>query len=337
MSTIFKPTRIINNQTFTDLSTGNVLFANSSTVSSSSAITWDSSTNSFRSTGGVEAIGSFTNSSNYKRLRLFTDANYSTVLADSAGTGGANSSLKLKGTGTGGVIVASPANTDALIITSEGSGYVTPPSIVFARSTSNTSNTFRVRINCDTVAGGGSDFDGLSVRTPSGHCIALGTSEYVRYANGQCYSSNDNNLSVLGNIYTQTALIVGQDTDGAANALGGVVRSGAKRLSTTNVTGSNLTIQAGNGTGNAATPSILFQTPTVQASGTSFQPQATRLEISSTSINASLPIRLNVLTTSQINAIASPSAGMTVYNSTNNAICFYNGSSWQQVTSSTMV
>ena len=47
-------------------------------------------------------------------------------------------------------------------------------------------------------------------------------------------------------------------------------------------------------------------------------------------------LRLQNLTTTEINAIASPEAGDTVYNTTLDKICFYNGSAWQKITSATM-
>ena len=47
-------------------------------------------------------------------------------------------------------------------------------------------------------------------------------------------------------------------------------------------------------------------------------------------------LRLQNLTTTEINAIASPQAGDVVYNTTLNQICFYNGTAWQKVTSATM-
>ena len=42
------------------------------------------------------------------------------------------------------------------------------------------------------------------------------------------------------------------------------------------------------------------------------------------------------MTTSEISAIPYPSIGMTRFNSTLNTLCFYNGSSWQKVTSTNM-
>ena len=46
--------------------------------------------------------------------------------------------------------------------------------------------------------------------------------------------------------------------------------------------------------------------------------------------------RFQNLTTTEINALASPESGDTVYNTTENKICFYNGTAWQKVTSATM-
>jgi hypothetical protein len=42
------------------------------------------------------------------------------------------------------------------------------------------------------------------------------------------------------------------------------------------------------------------------------------------------------LTTTEINAISLPSTGLTVYNTTLNTLCFYNGSSWQKVSHANM-
>ena len=47
-------------------------------------------------------------------------------------------------------------------------------------------------------------------------------------------------------------------------------------------------------------------------------------------------LRLQNLTTTEINAIASPESGDMVYNTTLNQVCFYNGSAWQKITSATM-
>ena len=47
-------------------------------------------------------------------------------------------------------------------------------------------------------------------------------------------------------------------------------------------------------------------------------------------------VRFQNLTTTEINNLPSPQAGDTVYNTTLNQLCFYNGSAWQKITSATM-
>ena len=56
------------------------------------------------------------------------------------------------------------------------------------------------------------------------------------------------------------------------------------------------------------------------------------LDISSTTNGVLLPR----MTTTQVNAISSPSTGLTVYNTTLNTLCFYNGSAWQKLNHATM-
>lgn len=56
------------------------------------------------------------------------------------------------------------------------------------------------------------------------------------------------------------------------------------------------------------------------------------LDLTSTTQGLLLPR----MTTAQINAIATPAAGLTVYNTTLALICFYNGTAWQRVTATAM-
>ena len=57
-----------------------------------------------------------------------------------------------------------------------------------------------------------------------------------------------------------------------------------------------------------------------------------KLDITSTIDGVLLPR----MTTVQVNAISSPENGLTVYNTTLNTLCFYNGSSWQKVNHANM-
>jgi hypothetical protein len=47
-------------------------------------------------------------------------------------------------------------------------------------------------------------------------------------------------------------------------------------------------------------------------------------------------LKLHNLTTTQINALGTPEAGDTVFNTTENTICFYNGTAWHKVTSTAL-
>ena len=56
------------------------------------------------------------------------------------------------------------------------------------------------------------------------------------------------------------------------------------------------------------------------------------LNVNSTTKGVLLPR----LTTTEVNAIVSPATGLTVYNTTVNTLCFYNGSSWQKLSHSNL-
>ena len=62
----------------------------------------------------------------------------------------------------------------------------------------------------------------------------------------------------------------------------------------------------------------------------------TVIDISGNSVHVDRRLRLQNLTTTEINALGSPQTGDTVFNTTENTICFYNGSSWQKVSSSNL-
>ncbi|MBP6357776.1 MAG: hypothetical protein KA311_00355 [Sediminibacterium sp.] len=75
---------------------------------------------------------------------------------------------------------------------------------------------------------------------------------------------------------------------------------------------------SGTGTTAAGSLSVGVNTPNASA----------LLDLTSTTKGLLLPR----MTTTQINAIATPAAGLTVYNTTLALICFYNGTAWQRVT-----
>jgi hypothetical protein len=333
MGALLSAPTIISSTTPTTLAAGTVIWTSGSTVNSSNGLMFDST--NFQ----LGVCNTYSNNSNYRRLSLTSTSTAATVKADSLGSGGANYSLRLEASGTGTVFVSKSSSTNGLVLTSENNGHVNPPYLVFGRSTGIGNYTTRVRLQGSLSSN--YDFSAFVVTTNNAsEFLIAGDGLLAEYAHGQCNRTTNNILSVMGNIYTRGNLVVGQDAVGGEAAGGGIIRSGQKDsnpvLAGYDLPGSSLTIQAGAGTGAAATGQILLQTPTVGASGTTQQTQATRLAIGTTSVDASVPIRLNRLTTTQINALASPQQGWIVFNTTLNLPCFYDGTAWQRITGSAM-
>ena len=74
----------------------------------------------------------------------------------------------------------------------------------------------------------------------------------------------------------------------------------------------------------------------ITASGSDLIVNDTGTNVGSVLFNNDEGVALPRLTTTQINAISSPTQGLMAYNTTLNTICFYNGSSWQKVSHANM-
>ena len=74
----------------------------------------------------------------------------------------------------------------------------------------------------------------------------------------------------------------------------------------------------------------------IKASGTDLIINDTGTNVGSVLFNNDEGVVLPRLTTTEINAISLPNTGLTVYNTTLNTLCFYNGSSWQKVSHTNM-
>ena len=72
------------------------------------------------------------------------------------------------------------------------------------------------------------------------------------------------------------------------------------------------------------------------ASGSDLIVNDTGTNVGSVLFNNDEGVALPRLTTTEINAISSPAQGLMAYNTTLNTICFYNGSSWQKVSHTSM-
>ena len=74
----------------------------------------------------------------------------------------------------------------------------------------------------------------------------------------------------------------------------------------------------------------------IKASGSDLVINDTGSNVGSVLFNNDEGVVLPRLTTTEINAISLPNTGLTVYNTTLNTLCFYNGSSWQKVSHTNM-
>ena len=119
-------------------------------------------------------------------------------------------------------------------------------------------------------------------------------------------------VSPDGSNYSHASIEAKQDTNGAADTLEFRTSSSNTQGATNNLA---MIIQGGN-----------------VGIGTTSPDASSLLDVSSTTKGVLLPR----MTTTQVNAISSPSNGLTVYNTTLNTLCFYNGTAWQKVTSANM-
>jgi len=160
---------------------------------------------------------------------------------------------------------------------------VSPPSIRFYRNSGTSLSTGTLRssfagsglVNTTTTYNEGSDFDGFQIALGSSQLVAwaslLGTGDLMPVAVGQTKT-----VSRFRGLIFSEEVVIGSDNDAGSNATGGTLRSGHKNNTGTNTGGSNLTIQAGRGNGNSTLGgNIIFQTPSLEASGTTYQTYAT--------------------------------------------------------------
>ncbi len=148
-------------------------------------------------------------------------------------------------------------------------------------------------------------------------------------------------LQVTGNIMLNGDLKVSSDAARNLGAAGlgflnvhvrNVVSNSNLTLSTTN-TGSTAQIIVGAGVAIQVFNSFSFgRRVQIQNAGAYADIPSARLAVNSTTEGFLCPR----LTTAQINAIVAPANGLQVYNTDLSTICFYNGTSWQKVTSTAM-
>ncbi len=172
---------------------------------------------------------------------------------------------------------------------------------------------------------------------------------YTRAASGEfavASSTTYMGLTPITNIYFGSGKIR-QNPDGTYNGGAGtsytINGSGAYG---TNLDGGSVTIAGGKATGTGLGGDIILSTATSLASGTTLQSLTNRWWIknntgtfaNTSTPNASATMQIDSttkgflpprMTNAQMLAIATPAAGLIVYDTTNNKHCGYNGTAWQ--------
>lgn len=181
-------------------------------------------------------------------------------------------------------------------------GSVNPPSLGFYRSVGSPSANPRFRIS---GSASGSDYDGFLLSSPNStlNWIAGDVVTGLGLANASGVGSQfvlSDATSVMAfyqrSYFTNGELVVGNDTNAATAPTAGIIRSGRKNNATTDVVGSNLTFQAGGGTGAGTPGDLILQTASVLSTGTTSQTQSTRMIVKATSGN------VGIQTTSPVSA-----------------------------------
>ena len=173
--------------------------------------------------------------------------------------------------------------------------------------------------NATSYIGGASGFIVLGSVTDAGV-----TSEHIRMTNtgnvGIGTASPSEKFEVVGNVKLPSngALIL----NNANNNNQMYIRNGGSNAAA---------IQFGHGTVGGNIKMVLASDGKLGL-GTTSPNSSSLLDVSSTT-KGFLPPRMS---TTQINAISSPAEGLTVYNTVLSTLCFFNGVSWQKVTSTAM-
>jgi hypothetical protein len=81
------------------------------------------------------------------------------------------------------------------------------------------------------------------------------------------------------------------DVNSATPVAQTIQAQGSRGGTDTNISGANLTINSGDGTGNSVASSLIFQTPTLQASGTAQQVMTTRMTVATAGVSFTGPIK----------------------------------------------
>lgn len=205
---------------------------------------------------------------------------------DISGAGNIRSGLKIgSNTGSHSVDIMAESGSHGLRLLSGGNGGVMPPNIAFYRSIGSD-------IEADLAADPHfminpfpcldmSDHAGFAIESPRNNIpwITADDAQGI-YSCGGLRTDADNVIILHQRTFFLNDIVVGKDESAATIPVGGVIRSGQKSFAAENIDGSDLTIQAGRGTGNATGGgNLIFETPDATASGDTLQTYTTKFSI----------------------------------------------------------
>ena len=214
----------------------------------------------------------------------YFNANSTTATSTFSGAlvvGPINSSIS--STNNAQLTVVSPVGTDGIKLFSQNVGSVNAPNISFYRSLGtsvSSSARFQIQGSPENFA----DNDGFLFSSPNSSVNWIGADTAFGHSSGVgnlVSNATDTMIFYQQPYVSNGTLVLGADYSSGSIPSGGVLRSGQKNnAGVTNVDGSNLTLQAGNGTGNATGGGdLIFQTPDTTSSGGALQSYSTKLEI----------------------------------------------------------
>lgn len=175
-------------------------------------------------------------------------------------------------------------------------GSVNAPNISFFRSTSATILSASARFQI-TPSVNGADFDGFTFSSPNSSitwtaATVAASNLGLSFPSGVTQAVRNYQLT-----YFSADLVVGLDNGAGTPPQSGVIRSGQKNDLVADITGSNLTLQAGRGNGNISTNgNIILQTPDATVSGTALQTYTTKFQIGRTLNYSVNPFAVGVTT-----------------------------------------
>jgi len=194
-----------------------------------------------------------------------------------------NGTLSVKRNAAGALDVIAPQGTNGVRLYSAGQTGQSAPAISWLSSSTDAPVTeyFAMR----GAYNGSGTYKGFQLYSPSLSWIsALENAQAYNFGSGLEYVPGNPIVMQQNTVFGSGLIMMGYPNPGSSQPADGTIRSGSKTAASgADIGGSDLYLQAGNGTGNSALKgNLYFQTPDVQVSGSTIQPWTTKMTLSRT-------------------------------------------------------